>query len=226
VAPRVPGTRAPRGDEQRGLGRTSREDKRRRIIDAAVEVFADKGFFGARVSEIADTAGVADGTIYLYFESKDDILISLFREKMAEILHRLTSIIDIEATPEGKLRRYISEHLALVAEQPKLMQVLTVELRQSPRFMKEFSHRSFARYLALLAGIIEEGQRRGVFAGALQPTLMARAIFGAIDEISLSWVLSGGVDPSRLDRHEVVAEICSLVLSGLSRSETRTERTE
>ena len=109
----------------------AKAEKRRRIVDAAVEVFADKGFFGARVSEIAEVAGVADGTIYLYFKSKDDILISLFREKMTEILHRFAAMLAQTDDPEQKVRRYISEHLALVAEQPKLMQVLTVELRQS-----------------------------------------------------------------------------------------------
>jgi TetR/AcrR family fatty acid metabolism transcriptional regulator len=194
---------------------SSREDKRRRIIDAAVEVFADKGFFSAKVSEIAEAAGVADGTIYLYFESKDDLLISLFREKMAEILHRLGTIVGEHDDPEAKLRRYILEHLNLVAEQPKLMQVLTVELRQSSLFMKEHSHRSFARYLALLAGIIDDGQKRGAFKRHLRPNVMVRAIFGAIDEISLSWVLSGTEEAPPAERTEVAAEICELVLSGL-----------
>src|SRR5687767_13235005 len=106
----------------------SREDKRRRIIDAAVEVFAEKGFFGARVSEIAERAGVADGTIYLYFKSKDDILISLFEEKMAEILERFVAMLAEVTDTEEKMRRYIIEHLKIVSEQPKLMQVLTVEL--------------------------------------------------------------------------------------------------
>ncbi len=95
-----------------------REDKRKRIIDAAVDVFADKGFFQAKVSEIAEAAGVADGTIYLYFKSKDDLLISLFREKMNEILQRFSAIRD-EGSPEQQLRRYIAEHLAFVAEKPK-----------------------------------------------------------------------------------------------------------
>jgi TetR/AcrR family fatty acid metabolism transcriptional regulator len=169
--------------------RVSREDKRRRIIDAAVEVFAEKGFFGARVSEIADAAGVADGTIYLYFKSKDDILISLFEEKMAEILARFVGILQELEDPEAKLRRYIIEHLRLVAEQPKLMQVLTVELRQSARFMKEYSPQAFARYLALVGGILEEGQKKGVFRKNLDPAIFRRALFGAIDEISLEWVL-------------------------------------
>lgn len=193
----------------------SREDKRRRIIDAAVEVFADKGFFGARVSEIAEVAGVADGTIYLYFKSKDEILISLFRERMNEILHRFIEILAETEDPEQKLRRYITEHLALVAEQPKLMQVLTVELRQSARFMKEYSPQAFGRYLALLASIIDQGQKRGVFRADLSAVLLSRAIFGMVDEISLSWVLGGGPAGSQPTPAEAARELGELVLRGV-----------
>ena len=140
----------------------SREDKRRRIIDAAVHVFAKKGFFGARVSEIAESAGVADGTIYLYFKSKDDILISLFEEKMQGIIERLREALEEHAgDPEAKIRRYIVGHLRLVAEQPDLMQVLTVELRQSARFIKEYHPKGFRMYLEVLQGILEEGQTQG-----------------------------------------------------------------
>lgn len=191
--------------------KTNREDKRRRIIDAAVEVFADKGFFGARVSEIAEAAGVADGTIYLYFKSKDEILISLFKDKMTEINHRFQEVLSQTDDVENKLRRYISGHLSLVAEQPKLMQVLTVELRQSARFMKEYSPQAFGRYLALLASIIEQGQRRGVFRREMSSALLSRAIFGMVDEIALSWVLGAPQD----QRADVAAELGELILRGL-----------
>ncbi len=168
----------------------SREDKRRRIIDAAVQVFAEKGFFGARVSEIADAAGVADGTIYLYFKSKDDLLVSLFEEKMQGIIENLVAALSEHTKdPEAKIRRYIAEHLRLVADQPALMQVLTIELRQSARFIKEYHPKEFRRYLELLQGILEEGQRQGVFREDLDPLVFRRALFGALDEMSLEWIL-------------------------------------
>ena len=201
--------------------RTAREDKRQRIIDAAVEVFADKGFFGAKVSEVADRAGVADGTIYLYFKSKDDILISLFEEKMAQIIERLTGILAGIDDPEAKMRVYIAEHLKLVSEQPHLMQVLTVELRQSARFIKEYRPQGFKRYLSLIGAILEEGQGRGVFRKDLEPAIFRRALFGAIDEISLEWVLraqSGGKEehPPRHHHPKVIAEqIAEFILRGL-----------
>jgi TetR/AcrR family fatty acid metabolism transcriptional regulator len=194
--------------------RANREDKRRRIIDAAVDVFADKGFFGARVSEIAERAGVADGTIYLYFKSKDEILISLFEEKMAEILERFVNMLSEVHDTEEKMRRYIIEHLTLVAEQPRLMQVLTVELRQSARFMKDYAPHAFAKYLALVGSILEEGQKKGVFRKNLDPSIFRRALFGAIDEISLEWVLRG--KEASLPSPVVVGEqISEFILRGL-----------
>jgi TetR/AcrR family fatty acid metabolism transcriptional regulator len=194
--------------------RTSREDKRRRIIDAAVKVFAEKGFFGAKVSEIADAAGVADGTIYLYFKSKDDILISLFQEKMSEIVKQLQAILHELPDPETKMRRYVIEHLKLVARQPDLMQVLTIELRQSARFIKEYSPKGFARYLAVIGAIIEEGQKSGVFRKDLEASILRRALFGLIDELSLEWVLRSR-DQQPPDPEVIGQQIGEFIIRGL-----------
>lgn len=195
--------------------RVSREDKRRRIVDAAVEVFAEKGFFGARVSEIAEAAGVADGTIYLYFKSKDDILIAIFEEKMAEILVRFHALLAEHDEPEAKMRRYVNEHLRLVAEQPRLMQVLTVELRQSARFMKEYSPQAFGKYLALVGGILEEGQKKGQFRRGLDPAVFRRALFGAIDELAREWVLRGSRDAGHPNLESVGEQLGDFIIRGL-----------
>ncbi len=194
--------------------RLSREDKRKRIVNASVEVFAEKGFFGARVSEIAEAAGVADGTIYLYFKSKDEILISLFEEKMGEIIKRLQGMLADLEDPEVKMRRYIVEHLKMVAEQPSLMQVLTIELRQSARFIKEYTPKGFAKYLAVVGNILEDGQKKGVFRADLDPAVFRRALFGAIDEISLEWILRGR-EAQKPDPVVVGEQICDFILRGL-----------
>lgn len=201
----------------------SREDKRRRIIDAAVEVFAEKGFFGAKVSEVAEAAGVADGTIYLYFKSKDEILISLFEEKMDEIMSRLAELLATMEDPEAKMRRYIAAHLELVAAQPHLMQVLTVELRQSARFIKEYRPQGFKKYLSIIGAILEEGQASGVFRKDLDPAVFRRALFGAIDELSLEWILrhqAGPRDAADVPSHpnpDVIADqIADFILRGLA----------
>lgn len=195
--------------------RGRREDKRRRIIDAAVDVFAEKGFFGAKVSEIADAAGVADGTIYLYFKSKDDLLISLFEEKMGEIVRRLQGLLAEHDAPEAKMRAYIIGHLALVAEQPNLMQVLTIELRQSARFIKEYSPKAFAKYLALVGGVLDEGRRTGVFRADLDPAVFRRALFGAIDEIAREWVLRHRESAATPDVTRTGEQIADFIIRGL-----------
>lgn len=212
----------PSDEDKRGAGgrRMSREDRRLAIIDAAIEVFAKKGFFGAKVSEIAETAGVADGTIYLYFKSKDELLISLFEERMEMIIGDLEALLAFTDDPREKLRRYIVAHLELVASKPQLMQVLTIELRQSARFIKEYSPKGFGRYLGMLGAIVEEGQRKGYFRKELDPGVFRRALFGAIDELSLEWILRNRDARYRAehpipDPRAVGSDIADFILRGL-----------
>src|SRR5262245_25560993 len=128
------------GSSDRKPGPARDPDKRLRILDAAVRIFARKGFFGAKVSEIASEAGVADGTIYLYFKNKDDLLISLFEERMAGLLIGLRdAIAEVEPGPP-KLRACIDHLLAFALRSPELMEVFTVELRQSAKFIKEYAN--------------------------------------------------------------------------------------
>jgi TetR/AcrR family fatty acid metabolism transcriptional regulator len=167
-------------------------DKRERILDAAERVFAERGFFHARVAEIARAAGVADGTIYLYFKSKDDLLISLFETRMERVNATLRAAIAAEPTAPAKLRRFIAAYAELAAESPHGAEVLTLELRQSSKFMKQHSNPRFGELLRLLAGVIADGQRDGSLTADVPPQLCARALFGAIDEIVLAWVLGRG----------------------------------
>ena len=163
-------------------------DKRRRIHDAAIQVFAQKGFYSARVSDIARAAGVADGTIYLYFKNKDDLLISLFEDRMEHIIAEFRASMVQRPTATDRLRRFIELHLQMVAERPRLAEVLTVELRQSSKFMREYKAPKFQEYLEILANIVVEGQAAGEFDAQLHPTLLKRIIFGALDEVALRWV--------------------------------------
>src|SRR5262249_14746049 len=126
-------------------------DKRERILAAAERIFARHGFFAARVSEIAKDAGVADGTIYLYFKSKDDLLISLFENRMRQVNDRLRQAI-ADRPPVQQLRAFIHSYLHLVSEEPTVAEVLTIELRQSSKFMKEYDNPQFADFLRMLGG--------------------------------------------------------------------------
>src|SRR5215813_6311419 len=160
--------------------------KRERILDAAVRVFAEKGFYGAKVAEIAREAGVADGTIYLYFKSKDDLLINLFEDRMERVNANLREAIDTESTAVARLKRIVKLHLELVEQNRDMAEVISVELRQSSKFIREYSNPKFAEFLRTIAGTVVEGQRAGELRANLDPHIFARALFGALDEIALA----------------------------------------
>jgi TetR/AcrR family transcriptional regulator, fatty acid metabolism regulator protein len=164
-------------------------DKRERILIAAERIFARHGFFAARVSEIAREAGVADGTIYLYFKSKDDLLISLFENRMKQVNDKLRQAI-AGKPPTEQLRAFIQAYLQLVSDEPTAAEVLTIELRQSSKFMKEYDNPQFADFLRMLGGIIADGQARGELDASVPSHIAARMIFGIVDELALAWVLA------------------------------------
>jgi len=171
------------------MPRRRTDDKRHRILQAATRVFARKGYFGARVSEVARRAGVADGTIYLYFKSKEDILVALFDEVMAEHLERgRTELRSIHGTA-ARLLAIAEHHLRLFGENPDLAVVFQVELRQSTKFLERFTASWLQDYFSLISGVIEEGQREGALRADLPRKVATKAFFGALDEMVTSWIL-------------------------------------
>jgi len=112
-------------------GPNSGGGKRDRILRAAVKIFSRKGFFNSKVSEIARAAEVADGTIYLYFRNKDDLLISLFEEKMGEVVADVRRRIAVGGNALDRLRIFIENHLDLLERESGLVEVLQVELRRA-----------------------------------------------------------------------------------------------
>ncbi len=153
-------------------------------------MFARKGFYQSKVSEIAKAAAVADGTIYLYFHNKDDILISLFEEAMTRIIDHMRSQIAKETDPRKKIEQFAKTHMGMVKKDRDLAEVIQVETRQSSKFMKEYDNRKFAQYLDLISEIIVEGQTQKVFRQDINPGIAKRAFFGALDELSRLWVLA------------------------------------
>lgn len=186
-------------------------DKRARILEAAVKVFAERGFHTATVAEIARAAGVADGTIYLYFKSKDDLLLRLFDEKMTELVEEARTAVAAEKTAPAKLRRFIQLHLALVERNPDLASVLIVELRQSAQFLKAADRNKLAAYVDLIAEVIEAGQKNGELLDLVSPAVAKRAIFGALDELALGYLVSGRKNNLR----KTAAEVAEWFVRGL-----------
>jgi len=187
-------------------------DKHKRIINAATKIFAQKGFFQAKVSDIAKEAQVADGTIYLYFENKDDILISLFEEQMNRVLEDMKTQVLKEEDAVKKIEKFAFNHLKLVELNKNVAEIIQVELRQSSKFMKEYKNEKFHEYLNLIGDIIREGQEKGIFKEDIIPGIAKRAFFGALDEMSRFWVLSSR---KKYDIETAAKQISDYFLKGL-----------
>lgn len=180
----------PKASAKRIATRNSSGDKRALILRAATRVFARNGYFNSKVADIARAADVADGTVYLYFKSKEDILHSIFDQNMAEAISAGRNLIEKVRDPREKLRRIASLHLERLGADRDLAVVFQVELRGSTKFMEEFSAAGFAEYLGMLCRIFEEGQRAGVFRPELNAKVAAKMLFGALDEMATNWIIS------------------------------------
>lgn len=186
---------------------TKAEDKHKRILQAAIKVFARNGFYNSKVSEIAKEAAVADGTIYLYFKNKDDILISLFEEEMGKAIENMKEEIDKEEDLLDKLKRFAVVQLNSKKDNPDLAAIMEVELRQSSKFMKEYVNRKFIEYLKIISSIIREGQKGGIIKKGIDPTIVSRAFWGALDEVARFWVLSPKKRVSLSASAELISDI-------------------
>jgi TetR/AcrR family fatty acid metabolism transcriptional regulator len=202
--PRQPTTAAP-PDINRGT------TKRERILRAAIDVFAQNGYFNAKVAEVAKAAGVADGTIYLYFDGKEDLLITIFREHTRNYLQSLERELAHVRRPEERIRIAIRHHLEALGRDRALAIVAQVELRHSLKFMSLFSQQEVADYLNMLRKMIEQGQADGSFRRTLHPALVAKAVFGILDEMVTSWILS----EKDYDLAAGSEQIADLILTGL-----------
>jgi TetR/AcrR family fatty acid metabolism transcriptional regulator len=163
--------------------------KRQQIIDAAVRVFARNGYYNSRVSDIAREAGIASGTIYLYFETKDEILVALFREKMADWVAHVRREIARESAAVAKVRRLVVLHFQVLEDDPDLAEVVQVELRQGHKFFRGASAHEVSAYFDLIGGILLEGIAAGVFRRDLPVKVATKVLFGAMDQVATSWVL-------------------------------------
>ncbi len=165
-------------------------DKREAILRAAIKVFARKGYFNSKVADIASKAKIADGTVYLYFKSKEEILHSIFNRTMGEFISEGKAELEKVTGAKNKLRKIAELHLEKLGEDRDLAVVFQVELRGSIKFMREFSAAGFAEYLEIIHDTIKEGQKEKVFRSSINPMISAKIFFGSLDEMVTNWVLS------------------------------------
>lgn len=176
-------------NERRFIHPMRDSDKPQQIIEAAIRVFARAGYYNSRVSDIAREAGIASGTIYLYFRTKDEILVTLFREKVAAWVAQARRDLAAEADAVAKIRRLVHLHFAVLEADPELAEVVQVELRQGHKFFRGAPAAEVSAYFELIRSVLEEG----VAAGQIRPDLPVKTatkmLFGAMDQMATSWVL-------------------------------------
>lgn len=185
--------------------------KPQQIIDAAIRVFARTGYYNSRVSDIAREAGIASGTIYLYFKTKDEILVTLFREKMAEWVAHVRREIASEPDAVAKLRRLVALHFKVLEGNPELAEVVQVELRQGQKFFRGASAHEVSAYFDLIDSIIHEGIAAGQFRPDVPVKVATKVLFGAMDQMATSWVL--GKRAYRLS--DAAESVASILLKGV-----------
>ena len=185
--------------------------KYKQIVDAAVIAIAENGYHQAQVSKIAKQAGVADGTIYLYFKNKEDILISVFNEEMAVFVESLQDIIENGSSSQDKLSRMIENHFKVLASDRYLATVTQLELRQSNKVLRLKINAVLKEYLKLLDQILIEGMLSGEFNQTMDVRLARQMVFGTIDEMITSWVMND----YRYDLLAQVPKVQELILNGV-----------
>jgi len=178
--------------------------KREAILRAAIAVFAERGYFNAQVADVARSAGVAAGTVYLYFRSKDDLLISIFERGMKEALTAARVLATEVSDPRERLRRFARMHLERLGHDRAAAVVFQVELRQSTKFMERFSATLLRDYLGLIRDAIADGQRSGLLRRDINATVAAKMLFGALDEMATNWILSKRRYPLEADADAIV----------------------
>src|SRR5580693_8807068 len=186
-------------------------EKYQRILDAAVEVIAERGYFSSPVSAIAKRAGVADGTIYLYFKSKDDVLRTAIDETFNRFYKQVEEEFKTLKGPREQLEYIAQVHLESHAVNRSMAILMQTEVRQSARFIAEFSHKHLVRYIQIVREVIRRGQEQGVFRKDLSDGVVAHCWFGAFDELLTTAVFSGRA----YDAKATTAQVMDVLLNGI-----------
>lgn len=189
--------------------------KYQQIIQAALEVIAENGYHASQVSKIAKKANVADGTIYLYFKNKEDILISVFRERMGQFINKIEKSIEDKETASEKLQTLIEMHYVQLTESPYLAKVTQLELRQSKPELRREINKVLKSYLDVIDSIIEHGIKHNEIRDDIHPRLIRQMIFGTIDETVTTWVMKN----ERYNLLDQVDDVHSLLMKGFFKND-------
>jgi TetR/AcrR family fatty acid metabolism transcriptional regulator len=163
------------------------EEKRRQLLDAAVRVFARKGFHASRVGDIAEEAGVAHGLLYHYFKSKDQVLEAVFHENWSVLLARIASVEETDESAADQLRHIAAIVLRTWLHLPDVVRVVIREFGRSPELAERLGE--LTQPIDAIQRVIERGIERGEFRQDVDPRFAAAVVYGSIDELLTAWVL-------------------------------------
>ncbi len=194
------------------MGRHAAE-KHQAIIDAAVKVFAEHGYHRAQVHKVAEAAGVAGGTVYNYFENKQDLLVSLFHERMGGLIRTLENKLERVNPADGRLACLIEHHFAVLAADRDLAVVTQIELRQPEEEVRQRISEVLRLYFDVIDRVVAGGQEAGAFRPDLDRRVIRNLIFGTMDQTVTAWVLSG----FKYDLVGLAEPVCRMFLSGIAR---------
>ena len=190
-------------------------DKTKVILDAAIQVFADKGYFGARVSDIAKEAGIAYGLVYHYFDSKEELLISIFRTRWTNFIDALETVIASEKDPQEMVRKIISFLFNSYKNNPSMVEVMIMDVAKTSRFFNDENIHHFKDAFKLITKIVEMGQEKGLFHQQTDATLAAYAIYGSVERIMLHWILDDMKSISQEEINSATDMLTATLLNGL-----------
>ena len=193
------------------MPRKKQEEKYNRILEAATRVFAREGFHSAKIEDVAKEAGVAHGTVYLYFGGKDDVLISIFQENLEELVEYVGSEVEKEANAEDKLRRMISLQIELIETNSELAELMLVEFPQTGKFLNNSVIHDLAAYIDMIADILKEGLAEGAFDDSIDVNVVATVVYSGIQGIATRWIL----EEMKYPLNKVAKEISEVFLSGI-----------
>ncbi len=175
------------------MAKKKSERTRKAILNAAIKVVAKNGYYNALTAEIAKEAGVAAGTIYNYFENKDDLLISIFNEKLGEMVETLRGAMEGMDDPDSKISVIVSSVMSLLQTDRDLAEIIVVELRQSAKFLKGSAMIKMLEFLGLIEEVVVEGQAKSLYRRNVDPAVVAVLLVGCMESVVSMWIVGDHV---------------------------------
>jgi len=193
------------------MSRKKDNEKRKRILDSAIKVFAKTGYSDARIQDVAEEAGVSHGTVYIYFKNKDALFMSIFQEILGELIQYISSEIQKEKNAEDKIRRIISMQLDIIEENPDLTKLILIEFPRSGNFLNDSNTNVLSRYIDLISDVLKQGIDEGIFSIEMRTEVTATMIYAGIQGIATRWILDGmGYSLKAMEK-----SIADILLNGL-----------